>query len=417
MFGSLKHIFLFRLGLAVFFILVLVTYHLTVTTAMLEINLILVMLYALISMRAHRTWKHNRSSSVQSIVFVSSIVDLVVLTALLYLNGGSHNPFTILYVPLTAVAAMYLDQKRLIVICLGALAGLYGVFHTGTLSDEHAQHMTPGADYLAHLNGMWLANSIAVIVISYFISTLRSAQERAVVKNRQLQDTLFQVERIESLGRLMASTAHKLNTPLASLRLGLSELQNRKNPLSEKERGVWYEDMSKALDQAQSLFQSVKSNDWENGEELQQSQNMADYFTVQIGRWQGLRRVHVDVLMNTGNLTAPLRFCHDLFAIVEALFDNAIDAKREDEIIIIKFSMIILEKKLSVQITDNGAGMSDEVLRFAVDPLFTTKKRGTGLGLYNAHQWAKNSGGALLLESAEGKGTVVTIKIPLGACV
>ena len=58
--------------------------------------------------------------------------------------------------------------------------------------------------------------------------------------------------------------------------------------------------------------------------------------------------------------------------------------------------------------------MSEEVRQRALDPFFTTKgPKSTGLGLSVAHWTLQRRGGKLAIESAEGKGTTVTISLPI----
>jgi PAS domain S-box-containing protein len=68
-----------------------------------------------------------------------------------------------------------------------------------------------------------------------------------------------------------------------------------------------------------------------------------------------------------------------------------------------------------IDISDNGMGMSDEVRARAFEPFFTTKDigRGSGLGLSQAYGFAKQSGGTLMLESAPGRGTKVSLYLPV----
>jgi CheY-like chemotaxis protein len=67
-----------------------------------------------------------------------------------------------------------------------------------------------------------------------------------------------------------------------------------------------------------------------------------------------------------------------------------------------------------VSVADTGSGMSPEVREHAFEPFFTTKDigKGTGLGLAQIYGFAKQSGGAAVIESTLGKGTVVSLYLP-----
>lgn len=68
---------------------------------------------------------------------------------------------------------------------------------------------------------------------------------------------------------------------------------------------------------------------------------------------------------------------------------------------------------VAVMIHDDGVGMPPEVLERVFDPLFSTREAGTGLGLTIARRIARATGGEIHVESAEGKGTTVRIRLPL----
>jgi signal transduction histidine kinase len=71
-------------------------------------------------------------------------------------------------------------------------------------------------------------------------------------------------------------------------------------------------------------------------------------------------------------------------------------------------------RHILLEVTDTGTGMPPEVLARVTEPFFTTKAagRGTGLGLSLAHSFAEQSGGALAIESAPGRGTTVRLWLP-----
>jgi signal transduction histidine kinase len=70
---------------------------------------------------------------------------------------------------------------------------------------------------------------------------------------------------------------------------------------------------------------------------------------------------------------------------------------------------------VSIQIKDHGHGMDPEVRERALDPFFTTRPSGTGLGLPIVQRIVEAHGGELMIESEEAAGTTVTILLPLAA--
>ena len=67
-----------------------------------------------------------------------------------------------------------------------------------------------------------------------------------------------------------------------------------------------------------------------------------------------------------------------------------------------------------VRVSDRGAGMTDEVLRHALVPFYTTKPAGSGLGLALCNEIVEAHGGRLRLQASVGEGTVVTCWLPMG---
>lgn len=68
---------------------------------------------------------------------------------------------------------------------------------------------------------------------------------------------------------------------------------------------------------------------------------------------------------------------------------------------------------VSVEVADNGCGIPAETRRQLATPFFTTRARGTGLGLAVSRHWVAHHGGALTIDSTPGEGTVVRVALPL----
>ena len=69
---------------------------------------------------------------------------------------------------------------------------------------------------------------------------------------------------------------------------------------------------------------------------------------------------------------------------------------------------------LLVRVTDNGKGMSPEVIKHIFEPFYSTKKeKGNGLGMFITYGIVRRLGGEITVDSTEGKGTTVSITLPL----
>ncbi|KRT65301.1 MAG: nitrogen-specific signal transduction histidine kinase NtrB [Candidatus Dadabacteria bacterium CSP1-2] len=71
------------------------------------------------------------------------------------------------------------------------------------------------------------------------------------------------------------------------------------------------------------------------------------------------------------------------------------------------------EKAILVEIRDTGSGISKEILQKIYKPFYTTKKEGSGLGLFIAYQIIAKHGGAIFVESQLEKGTVFKVYLPI----
>ena len=93
------------------------------------------------------------------------------------------------------------------------------------------------------------------------------------------------------------------------------------------------------------------------------------------------------------------------------VFKNAIEAKKED--MIIKLHTKVMKDQFVIEICDNGIGTDSETLSKVYDTFYTTKKNGTGLGVAISKEIIELHHGKINYESEFGKGTKVTIQLPI----
>ena len=80
----------------------------------------------------------------------------------------------------------------------------------------------------------------------------------------------------------------------------------------------------------------------------------------------------------------------------------------------IKISCAAGAQGLEVAVRDNGKGMAPDVLKHIFEPFYSTKKdKGTGLGMFITYGIVRRLGGDIQVESEEGKGSTVRVRLPL----
>ena len=81
----------------------------------------------------------------------------------------------------------------------------------------------------------------------------------------------------------------------------------------------------------------------------------------------------------------------------------------------LRFSALVEEPWVVIDVEDTGVGMDEESLGRVFEPYFSTKSTGTGLGLPIARRNIELSGGTVSVQSEKGRGTIVSIRLPVVA--
>jgi two-component system NtrC family sensor kinase len=243
----------------------------------------------------------------------------------------------------------------------------------------------------------------------------QQVQERTAALERA-QAQLMQTEKLSSLGRLSASIAHEINNPLAGiltyakLLLKTVERDDGSQPSREKQlhqlRLIERETQRCSvivrglLDFARERPLSLLSVDVNAavGEALLLVRNQF-----------GLQNITID------SETTPLPLVEaDLGQIRQALLNvliNACEAMPGGGTLRVR-TRPTEAGGVAVEVADTGVGIAPDDLGRVLDPFFTTKEMGTGLGLSVVYGIVERHGGALHIDSTVGAGTTVTLTLP-----
>jgi len=229
-----------------------------------------------------------------------------------------------------------------------------------------------------------------------------------VTQTRQLQRAAQQNLHLMTMGKMMASLAHQIRTPLSSSMLYLSQIVD--GQLNEDKSQKF---SAKALARIKHIEKMI--NDmlvFAHGGQFHMSEFSVSLLIDELKeqsqphlRQSNLRSNDIDgALLINGNKDA-------LLGALANLVMNALDAAKEKVTISIN---VELSKQgyLQIKVRDNGSGMKADTLQHLFDPFFTTKTDGTGLGLAVVKSVIESHQGRILVDSSEGEGTEFTIELP-----
>ena len=234
---------------------------------------------------------------------------------------------------------------------------------------------------------------------------------------RATHEQLRLSERLASIGALAAGLGHDMNNILFPTRCRLDTLEAGALPDAAREPLA---ELRKSVDYLQSLSDGLRllALDPNNPALSRATTDLRTWWTeaAPLMRSALPRRVGLRAELPEGlpPLAVP---AHGLTQAVFNLVGNAGEAIEGAGAVAIGAELTPDGGFVRVRVADDGAGMPPEIRRRALEPFYTTKPRGmsTGLGLALAHGVATSAGGALDIESEPGRGTTVTLTLPVAA--
>jgi signal transduction histidine kinase len=227
---------------------------------------------------------------------------------------------------------------------------------------------------------------------------------------KDAQEQLIQTAKLAAIGELASNVAHELNNPLTSI-VGYSELikeeENIENIMRDIE--IIEKESMRARDIVHQLLEFSRKRPLEI-RELDINALLRE--AVALFRVQ-LKSTDIGIDEKYGEVQRIYGDANQLKQVFLNIFNNAIHAMPHGgEIIVV--TGINGNENVFVEISDTGVGIPKEILPRVFEPFFTTKReRGTGLGLSISYKIIESHSGRISIESEVGKGTKVTILLPL----
>lgn len=249
--------------------------------------------------------------------------------------------------------------------------------------------------------------------------TLENALEEArsyMLQLKEAQAQLIRQEKLAALGQISGSIAHELRNPLGAIKNAAFVLDKHWANHPESEPISLAEDLHPAID--------IINREVTISEKI--INNLLDFTRpkLPIFTWaslnelveKSLQRVHVPDTVTIKlqlTLAAPKILCDadQLTQVLINLLTNALQAMSDHGTLTLQ--TVAAQDQVKICISDTGTGISEENMKKLFEPLFTTKAKGMGLGLFICQKILNGHDGSIALKSTPGVGTTVEIVLPI----
>src|SRR5438874_2035475 len=237
---------------------------------------------------------------------------------------------------------------------------------------------------------------------------------RDITESRRSPEKTIESERFNALTLLAAGVAHEIGNPLNSLHIHLQLLEREVRKLDGKAK----ENLEKAIAISRAEITRLDSIVTQFLQAIRPSKPMLHPENVNAIVEEALRFFAPEIedrdIVVEQELRSDLPLLElDRDQMKQVLYNvikNSFEAMKRRGILRIRTDMEATHVVISF--TDTGGGMSAESLSRVFEPYFTTKSAGSGLGLLIVRRIVRAHGGELAIESNEGKGLTLTIRLP-----
>jgi PAS domain S-box-containing protein len=231
-----------------------------------------------------------------------------------------------------------------------------------------------------------------------------------ITEHRRQEEQRIRTQRMESLGTLAGGIAHDLNNVLTPILMSVQLLR-------QDEPDARRRDMLDALDAAAqrgaAMIRQVLS--FARGSEGRREPVDLEALLQEVGRFcRETLPKSIDLRLDIPDRLPPVAGDDtELFQVLVNLITNARDAMPEGGVLSVRATEEGDGVRLEVR--DSGCGMDGPTVGRILEPFFTTKQTGTGLGLPTSAAIVKAHGGELEVETAPGAGTAIGFALPATA--
>jgi len=363
-------------------------------------------------------------------VFAQICLDVLALWLLLYLSGGSSNPFSsLLLVPLTitatllplgwvwamaaltaAVYSALLLWHHPLPIPTSPLEGLNDFICTVTGLDRSLLSHDNG--FSLHVVGMWINFLLSALIVTVFITRLATvlrARDRALARARE---NTLRHEQVLALGTLAAGAAHQLGTPLSTMAVVIHDLQ-----LEQKDNPALKDDLAllrSQVDLCKGILATMVASAQRSDDGVKQEIRLDRLLQRVLEQWQLLQPKAPVAVSAEGVGEGMIADDPALEQALLNLLNNAADACAEGLELKAEIVTNTAPDQCRINILDRGPGLDVAIAQRLGEPFISSKGQagGMGIGFFLSNATLERLGGRVEIFNRDTGGACTRITLP-----
>ena len=339
--------------------------------------------------------------------------DLGRIAALLYLTGGSSNPFALMMLAPVALGAATLTSRP--VAALAALAA--GLLFMLAFLHLPLPARQPQSDPLRLVHLIFATATVTgVVIVAGAVRQAAEESARMALALDLTQAVLAREQRMSALGALAAAAAHELGTPLATISIVSKELAREAPTPSVKE------DADLLIAQAErcrEILRRLTDAPHAASDEVHERMSLLQFVHEVIEPHTEVRGVRVEAIVSgAAGVTAPdIWRMPEVLHAMTSLVENAVDFAESEVLLTVRFDA----DQVSVEVRDDGRGFAPEILSKLGEPYVSSRSGvaggrtghvGMGLGFFIAKTLLERTGAVVSFQNSKPRGAVVAARWP-----
>jgi len=345
-------------------------------------------------------------------VYLQIILDLYLITGLVYISGGLKGSFYFLYI-FEIIAASILLSRRAAYIITALAAIFFGLLVDGmyfglvpSLSNTQSMNLSLG-QVINNIVIAWGVFFLVALLMNHITENLRETKEELVKAQKELEMR----SRLAIAGEVAARVAHEIRNPLAAISGSVQVLKQelRLDPNQKDLMNIAIKE-SKRVSQSIEQFLNYAAADRPEYTKIDLSALLRETLRLleRSGDLNGTHRI-------TGNFKGRKQIyfgnAHHFKQIFWNVAKNSFKAMPDGGTLNIDIENR-KDEEIEMRFTDTGRGMTAEEKKRVFEPFFSGFKDGVGIGMAVVKRIVGDYGGNIKLSSDVNQGTEVMITLP-----